>query len=225
HKLKPHFSDWNTEVGFMTSYRLCKRLILALGLLLVASGGAREIPGSAQEPGAGQEVCPAGRRGQIREGLPFPRRDVEELAKVFPQAGYEKDKSSRSSGRDLVTTKVGQIKLKQIPAGTFQMGSPDGAGYFDEYPQHEVRITRPFYLGVTEVTQAQYEAVMGNNPSSFSATGYGKDKVAGQSTGQHPVERVSWLDAVKFCNKLSELEGRRPFYEIAGGTVRVLDWK
>ena len=48
---------------------------------------------------------------------------------------------------------------------------------------------------------------MGKNPSYFSATGGGKDKVAGQSTGQHPVENVSWLDAVKFCNKLSEREG------------------
>ena len=66
---------------------------------------------------------------------------------------------------------------------------------------------------------------MGNNPSWFAATGDGKDKVAGQFTGQHPVERVSWLDAVKFCNKLSELEGRKPFYEITGETVRVPDWK
>ena len=44
----------------------------------------------------------------------------------------------------------------------------------------------------------------------------GKDKVAGQSTDRHPVENVSWLDAVKFCNKLSEMEGRPPFYEIDG---------
>jgi serine/threonine protein kinase len=117
------------------------------------------------------------------------------------------------------------MKLKRIPAGTFQMGSPDGTGDENEHPQHEVRITRPFYLGVTEVTQAQYEAVMGNNPSFFSATGNGMDNVAGQSTGQHPVETVSWFDAVKFCNKLSELEGRKPFYEIDGETVRVPDWK
>ena len=117
------------------------------------------------------------------------------------------------------------MKLRRIPADTFQMGSSDGAGYEDERPQHEVRITRPFYLGVTEVTQAQYEAVMGNNPSYFSAAGGGKDEVADQSTGQHPVERASWLDAVKFCNKLSELEGRKPFYEITGETVRVPDSK
>ena len=100
-----------------------------------------------------------------------------------------------------------------------------GLAMKDEHPQHEVRITRPFYLGVTEVTQAQYEAVMGSNPSWFAATGGGKDKVAGQSTSQHPVENVSWLEAVKFCNKLSEMEGRKPFYEINEGTVRVPDWK
>jgi len=128
-------------------------------------------------------------------------------------------------GLDTITTSTAGITLKLIPDGTFRMGSPDGNGEGDTHPQHEVRIARPFYLGVTEVSQAQYEAVMGNTPSFFSATGKGMDNVAGQSTGQHPVETVSWLDAVKFCNKLSELEGRKPFYEIDGETVRVPDWK
>jgi len=106
------------------------------------------------------------------------------------------------------------------------MGSPETEPDRDtDEAQHDVRITRPFYLGVHEVTQAQYEAVMGSNPSRFAATGTGKDKVAGQSTGQHPVEYVSWLDAVKLCNRLSEPEGRKPFYEINGETVRVPDWK
>ena len=124
------------------------------------------------------------------------------------------------------TNSIG-MQLVSIEPGEFLMGSPesDTEASSDEKPQHRVRITRPFYLGVTEVSQAQYEAVMGNNPSDFSAAGGGKDKVAGQSTGEQPVERVSWLDAVKFCNKLSELEGRMPFYEIAGKTVRVPDWK
>jgi formylglycine-generating enzyme required for sulfatase activity len=122
------------------------------------------------------------------------------------------------------TNSIG-MKLARIEPGSFLMGSTDGTGYEDEHPQHEVRITRPFYLGVTEVTQAQYEAVMDSNPSWFASTGQGKDKVAGQSTSQHPVENVSWLDAVKFCNKLSELEGRKPFYEIDEGTARVPDWK
>jgi len=134
--------------------------------------------------------------------------------------------SSRSSARDIVTTRVCQITLKRIPAGSFLMGSPETEPDRDtDEAQHDVRITRPFYLGVHEVTQAQYEAVMGSNPSRFAATGTGKDKVAGQSTGQHPVETVSWLDAVKFCNKLSELEGFTPFYEIDGKNVRVTDWR
>jgi formylglycine-generating enzyme required for sulfatase activity len=79
----------------------------------------------------------------------------------------------------------------------------------DEKPQHEVRITRPFYLGVHEVTQGQYQAVMGQNPSHFK----GSDDL--------PVERVSWLDAVRFCNKLSEREGRKSCYRIEGYAVTI----
>jgi hypothetical protein len=61
---------------------------------------------------------------------------------------------------EFLTTRVGQIKLKRIPAGMFMMGSPGEEGESDEHPQHEVRITRPFYLGVFEVTQGRFQAVM-----------------------------------------------------------------
>ena len=122
------------------------------------------------------------------------------------------------------------VKFKSIPAGSFLMGSLDAdkEAQDREKPQHRVQISKPFYLGVYEVTQAQYEAVMGKgkNPSTFSATGGRKYNVnvAGRPTGQHPVEWVSWLDAVIFCNKLSEREGLKPFYEINGEEVRVPDW-
>jgi formylglycine-generating enzyme required for sulfatase activity len=78
------------------------------------------------------------------------------------------------------------------------MGSPDSdSDAFDyEKPQHTVRITKPSYLGVTEVTQEQFERVMGTNPSNFKGA-------------QLPVERVSWEDAVEFCRKLSELPAER----------------
>ena len=121
-------------------------------------------------------------------------------------------------------TRAGQIKLRLIPAGGFQMGSPAGEGEVDEHPQHPVRITRPFYLGVYEVTQAQYKEIMGNNPSWFSANGGAKRRVSRRSTDLHPVEDVSWLDAVKFCIALSRKEQLKPFYVIEGDSARVPSW-
>ncbi|MHC5541803.1 formylglycine-generating enzyme family protein, partial [Singulisphaera rosea] len=83
-----------------------------------------------------------------------------------------------------------------IPAGEFLMGSSasEQDAEFFEKPQHRVRITRPFHLGVTEVTQGQYRAVTGQNPSQFK----GSDDL--------PVENVSWEDAVAFCKMLNERE-------------------
>jgi formylglycine-generating enzyme len=99
------------------------------------------------------------------------------------------------------------MKFVRIPAGRFIMGSPkDEKGHeSDEGPQHEVEITKAFYLGVSTVTQAEYEKVIGNNPSYFSAMGDGKSKVNGLETRNFPVESVSWHDAVAFCEKLSAL--------------------
>ena len=110
-----------------------------------------------------------------------------------------------------ITNSIG-MKLVPIPAGKFMMGSPDSeANRQLNEQQHEVEITKPFYLGMYTVTQAEYEKVMGNNPSNFSATGGGKDKVQGKDTSQFPVETVSWNDAVEFCRKLSEMpEEKRP---------------
>ena len=104
-----------------------------------------------------------------------------------------------------ITNSIG-MKLALIPAGKFLMGSPkDEKDRCPNEEQHEVSITKPFYLGVYVVTQAEYEKVMGNNPSWFSAKGDGKDRVKDMDTGQFPVEKVSWDDAVAFCKKLSEL--------------------
>jgi formylglycine-generating enzyme required for sulfatase activity len=86
------------------------------------------------------------------------------------------------------------MNMVAIKPGKFSMGSPDGKGDDDERPAHPVEITEPFWLGQTEVTQAQWQAVMGNNPSHFT----GLDR---------PVERVSWNDATEFCKRLSEKTG------------------
>lgn len=84
----------------------------------------------------------------------------------------------------------------EVPAGRFQMGSPvnEVGRAADEGPVHEVTISRPFLLGKFEVTQAQWCAVMGNNPSTF------QDFATSPS---HPVEGVSWLDAQDFLGKLN----------------------
>ncbi len=104
-----------------------------------------------------------------------------------------------------VTNSIG-MKLALIPAGKFLMGSPkDEKDRLLAEEQHEVSITKPFYLGVYEVTQAEYEKVMENNPSCFSANGDGKYSVNDMDTSRFPVENVSWDDAVAFCKKLSEL--------------------
>ena len=78
-----------------------------------------------------------------------------------------------------------------------------------ESPRHRVRITNPFWLGMTPVTQEEYQQVVGRNPSEFSASGDLKLKVAGQVTRRFPVESVSWFDAVGFCDALSELPAEK----------------
>jgi formylglycine-generating enzyme required for sulfatase activity len=81
----------------------------------------------------------------------------------------------------------------RVPAGTFRMGD-DASGRAHEAPAHAVKIGRPFYLGVVPVTQAQYEAVTGKNPSKFTrARGGGPE---------HPVEMVTWEQALRFCERL-----------------------
>src|SRR5260370_15586946 len=99
------------------------------------------------------------------------------------------------------------MTLIRIPAGAFLMGSSAEEKHRgSDETQHEVSITKPFYLGAFEVTQGQYVKIMGNNPSHFSANGGGKQQVQDRDTSDYPVERVAWLDAVEFCKKLSAKE-------------------
>jgi len=88
-----------------------------------------------------------------------------------------------------------------VKPGTFTMGSPEGElGRRDDEAQHRVTISQGFWLGKYEITQAQYKAVMGNNPSHFEGDNL-------------PVECVTWFNATNFCAKLTEIEraaGRLP---------------
>jgi formylglycine-generating enzyme required for sulfatase activity len=134
------------------------------------------------------------------------------VAGLSPQVGGAgRPATPAVSGRAprLVTNSIG-LELVWIPAGQFQMGSPPTEqGHSDKESQHEVKITRAFYLGKYEVTQGQYEKVTGANPSYFSATGDGKHLVTGMDARRFPVDGVSWEDAVAYCKKLSELPAER----------------
>jgi formylglycine-generating enzyme required for sulfatase activity len=117
---------------------------------------------------------------------------------------------SAASNRVSATTVPELEGYVWINPGTFTMGSPEGeANRRENETQHEVTLTEGFYLGKCEVTQEEYERVMGQDPSRFKGV-------------KLPVEQVSWFDAIAFCNRLSEQEGLSPYYKVEGEDVTIL---
>jgi formylglycine-generating enzyme required for sulfatase activity len=97
----------------------------------------------------------------------------------------------------------------RIAGGTFTMGSPSSElGWDSDETQHEVTLTRDFWLQTTEVTQGAYQALMGSNPSSFTACG-----------ASCPVEQVSWYDAIAYANARSRAEGLPECYDGEGNVI------
>jgi formylglycine-generating enzyme required for sulfatase activity len=121
------------------------------------------------------------------------------LPSEFVQTSSPKSPDSSPSPRPqvLIETLPGGIELEmiKIPAGTFTMGSDE---YDGEKPKHQVKL-QEFYLGKYPVTQEQYQAVMGKNPSNF------------KDNPKNPVEQVSWNDAQEFCKKLNQLIAGKDF--------------
>lgn len=106
---------------------------------------------------------------------------------------------------EFAVERVAAIPMVRIEAQEFWMGSPkDEAGRDGDETRHRVRLTQPFLLAATEVTQGQWRAVMGTQPSYF------------RGNDDRPVERVSWFDAVAFLNQLSEAEGLSACYRPEG---------
>ena len=97
-----------------------------------------------------------------------------------------------AAGQAQVRTLPAGMRFVRIPAGSFQMGSKKADQ--DERPLHRVTISRPFYLQATEVTQGQWQAVMGKNPSHF------------KNGNDYPVEQVSWNDVLAFLGKLNAID-------------------
>lgn len=104
--------------------------------------------------------------------------------------------ASQTASRPAKLTNSIGMEFLLVPAGTFKMGADPNFedANPDETPRHTVTITRPFYLGKTEVTQEQWVAVMGSNPSKFKGR-------------ENPVEQVSWDDVQTFIRRLNEKEG------------------
>jgi formylglycine-generating enzyme required for sulfatase activity len=100
------------------------------------------------------------------------------------------------------------IKMMLVPAGEFVMGSNDAE---DERPPHAVQIPAEYWVGAYPVTQAEYRAIVGRLRESLFS---GNDR--------RPVDSVSWLDAVIFCNLLSVHDEIAPYYRIQGERVRAL---
>ena len=114
--------------------------------------------------------------------------------------------SKKRGGRQ--GTIVRGYRMARIEPSGFWMGSPPGRkGLYDE-SRHWVRLTRAFSIGTTPVTQSLWESVRQDNPSMNSGSA-------------RPVERVSWYEAIDFCNRLSKMEGLEPAYRV---TVREEGW-
>ena len=167
-------------------------VFVAVGLIamvaLVCACGRSEESGGSREPAT--KPAAAGGKHAIYDTWPFgaaeaSRRQTETAAAL----GIAKDLTLDLGGG-------ASMKLVLIPAGKFQMGSLAGEEKRnDDETQHEVTLTHPFYMGIHEVTQEQYEQIAGRNPSYFKGR-------------TNPVETVSWEDATAFCKKLSTKTGR-----------------
>jgi formylglycine-generating enzyme required for sulfatase activity len=144
-------------------------------------------------------------------GEPSPDEAVSEGCDVAPTV------SDRASGRGAMHIENGVavnsigIRFARIPAGEFWMGSPesDRDADDDEKPQHRVRLPRDFYLAIYPATHGQYGKVC---PTDY--------RLESDRAG-FPIVGVSWLDAVTFCNALSEREGIEPYYRVDRELVQV----
>lgn len=129
------------------------------------------------------------------------------------------------------------MKFRLIPPGEFLFGSSEDeakaalaeahpdyqkifkAAFESEAPRHRVILTKPFYLGTTEVRQQDFERILGRNPSYFSANGPEPSRIAGLNPDKLPVDSVTWNHAAEFCQRLSEREKLDSAYALHGDRV------
>lgn len=129
---------------------------------------------------------------------------------AFFQSPASAQADTAKTEAEIYTNSIG-MQFIRIPAGTFMMGAPedDKEAWNFAKPQHEVRISKPFYLGVFEITQQQWEAVMSSNPYTLPRSNpyYHLPGMAARLTRPTNPATVSWSDAQEFISRLNELEG------------------
>ena len=114
--------------------------------------------------------------------------------------------STGTGGGTTVSTVVqGMVKL-ELKGKSFQMGANYTGADSGEQPVHKVTFTRDIYMCDHEVTQAEWQAVMGNNPSNFQGEEVDKKVADGEVQENRPVESITWYEAVAFCNELTKKE-------------------
>ena len=128
--------------------------------------------------------------------LPFGPAAAAALAALLVGGCGGSEPPTPAPGLEKITTQTG-VEMVLLPAGDFLMG--DEGGEEDEKPARKVTISG-FYMDTCEVTQKSFQDLMGRSPSKFA----GPDR---------PVERVSWLSAVQYCNQRSLKEGFKPCYD------------
>ncbi|MEA1997375.1 MAG: SUMF1/EgtB/PvdO family nonheme iron enzyme [Gemmatimonadota bacterium] len=159
---------------------------------------------SAEEVARGIERAALEKEAEQAEEIPIERVDQERKVPDAPDTSTTRPKIEPPTPDSALKpaaepVKAYPLRLVKVPVGSFSMGSRLGE---DEQPVHTVRLDS-FRISATEITQAQYQAVMDTNPSEF------------QGDPNRPVECVSWFDAVEFCNRLSESRGLELFYDPA----------
>lgn len=160
----------------------CFAIVLTILLLVCGSGVVLGQGGTGREPAA-----PPPKKTTTTKKAPARKTTPSAKTTTLPNTSPANPSSSNLPRKR--TNQTG-IEFVLIPPGSFMMGSTNGRD--NEKPVHEVTISQAFYMGKYEVTQGQWQTVMGNNPSNFKDCG-----------GNCPVEQVSWDDAQNFINKLN----------------------
>jgi formylglycine-generating enzyme required for sulfatase activity len=169
-----------------------------------------------QEPADPIAGLPEALNGVLLRGLSKAKEDRFESCREFLEAMDQAVRSpailsrepTPASPKEVVPIRLPTIansvgmRLVLIPAGEFLMGSykDDTAAWKNEKPQHKVRITEPFYLGIHEVTQGQWQAVLGTSPW--------RGQKGAKEGPDYPVTYVSWEEVTEFCRMLSAKEGK-----------------